>query len=130
MEEYINKDNIVSVRTCGKQLMDNIFSKTIKEKKFLWFKLWDEYTVYAFEPHCSGYYTSTDLLGLIRQKYGSSFTNVYIFDEFENKVYRKPFIEFNLNSKRTLCKYFDTEKEMETYLSSLKLKCLENCIKF
>ena len=66
---------------------------------------------------------------LVKRLYGCDYKKCYILDEENNVLYKKPKIEFVLKNDRTIYKYFETDKEMEEYLLSLKLKCLENCVK-
>lgn len=132
MEEYVSKDSIIRVRTHNKEFCKN-FYRNYKKPSRAFFGLITvsegEYVYQAIDGYAYNYQSAKTQDELAKRFFGCDYKKYYILDEENNVLYKKPKIEFILKNDRTIYKYFETDKEMEEYLLSLKLKCLENCVK-
>lgn len=132
MEEYVSKDSIVRVRTNNKEFCKKIY-RNYKKPSRAFFGLITvsegEYVYQFIDGYAYNYQSGKTKDELARNLYGMDYKKYYILDEENNVIYHRPKIVFSLKNNKTISKYFETDKEMEEYLLSLKLKCLENCIK-
>ena len=132
MEEYVSKDSIVRVRTHNKEFCKN-FYRNYKKPSRAFFGLITvsegEYVYQTIDGYAYNYQSTKTQDELAKRLFGCDYKKYYILDEENNVIYKKPKIEFILKNNRTIYKHFETDKEMEEYLLSLKLKCLENCVK-
>ena len=132
MEEYINKNAIVSVITYNRRIFKRIYKK-YREPKHCFFGLITSQEggfVYQF---VDGKYNDRLISRDTKEKLVDfeigNYAYAYLVDYENDIIYYKSRIDFILSDKRKISRYFDTDKEMETFLEKMKLPCLENCVK-